>query len=691
MASKIKLLPGMELPLTFGFNAFGAYFMNLDGKPLFDPTAYSGPVSDKPYRGDDSYHIPEPIQWNTRDRRIYHSQETTYSSATELDTKYSASIEASYSGLIWNGSAKGSVSVSQNLQFESSYSYSFSQGFGELYEISHGPSTDEFLPVNKVFAEAVNALKVSPQSEEDWNAYFAIFETFGTHYFKSGAIGGYFAMITSIKDELMRSRNEEEIATEISAGFNYMVKQGEMNAELAYKGSKFLEEHSHEVTFDFTFEGGKYTKNIEEFFESLTGDYQPAILIDGGPAKANRAPKASDLAAAKFGAVSDVAAAIVEDRSSAEAVKESMIAALRQWAFLKQHEASGIVARPRIIPPEADYQTISDTFIVANATAEIYQEGARGGLTLAAGPGVTPQSVYAITSCHYYPRHSELLATNSCSMPVTGKQKVLIRATDPHDVTPTAYCWEFMQGTEWISLVGEPSGGDWVSSGNPATAGQDGFLIASIDCSEASGATDGSRGCIAGGVQEPDGQMLYNLTACAHRWESDDRRLPRASLTMPLIKGKKYYIETKTTSEDPRFSLYCVQLTKNVRFSREIGVQNVLPNVEFKAEEDSILFGMLTGPDVSKVRLQSHGAAKVFFDQDLYGPMPIASASVESGRAIPHTDKLAFYIFNNALCCPVPKNVSCRVQVKPKESLDRGSIKASFWRIALEPVPPWEW
>jgi hypothetical protein len=239
-----------------------------------------------------TYNLDKKVSWGTGGMRdvpdavaanastnFYSRQSTVLmEDQADYDRLYTASVNAEYAGVSWSGSVQSSFLYHGNLFTSASSTYalnSFAQGVlnferNQLHESA----------LTAAFVAALKALPLTVKTPQDQSAYFAFFDSYGTHFAQHGSMGGTVMMETDIADSVMKSSTKLEVSAAVSAGYDGVVASGKMSASAAYASSDLLNKHRNEIQITLNVMGGMYSPDgtIADWQASIYNS--PSLLLN---------------------------------------------------------------------------------------------------------------------------------------------------------------------------------------------------------------------------------------------------------------------------------------------------------------------------------------------------------------------------------------------------------------------------
>lgn len=555
--------PPPELTNFVG-NAYNAKDGNFLSKPVF---ALSYNQGRKVVWGPDKEikNIPDQISASISTSHNEVNTSLLLESKADYDRSFSASVGVEYSGVTYSGSVQSNLLYHGNL-FSSTSSF-YALNF-YLQTILIFERIDWTLEDN--FKAAINELPEDISSPDNQQKYFDFFDVYGTHYAKSGTMGGTIVMESDVQDSLLESASQSEVATAISAGYEAIVSSGKLDVSTAYSQSDFLNKHRSSIAISLDVLGGIYASG-EAIIDWVKSIYNTPSLVLTVPSVVKPMTTLESISN------------LVKIAGGKPQIATNIISLVHNYVMRPTLSDDSLLSSPVPIDFRVVYDTTGksveagDGFVVCSI--EPSADGDRGYIQAYDDTSSDPTTLRATASQHFFTKDDHYIPYASLTMPT------------PHGTcftahkTPTA-------GSPTTSLqfigfgnVGEEGMGSWqpIALGSNLIAPSDGFVVAYVDWNNVNGA----RGYIQG---------LQNdkvvAAASQHYFTKSDIMVPTNSFCMPICKGTPYKVTFTATAPNPTAQAYFVPLSEEYIFFDSF--QSRTENRVYQALTDGFLVACLS-------------------------------------------------------------------------------------------------
>jgi len=639
----IPKIPNLQNYIENAFNAKTGDFL---GSPVFAV----------------SYSAEKTIEWNgvlkEIPEQIAAENSTTYyqnnsslllENQADYDEKFSAAIDAKYSGIAYSGSLQSSLMYHGNLFTQSNSFYtmnSYVQTLLSLERIGEPSLTEAFKADLIKLPENIE----TPASQQ---TYIKFFDKYGSHYLTRGNMGGTVILEATISEEILRSATEYEVTTAIQAGYKAIVTSGSLDINTAYQKNTFLSQHKENIALSVTVLGGLYNTD-EKISDWVKSCYNTPTIIFNQPN--------IEVKSMKLECVSELCTL-----AGAKAQIAFNIQTLLP-VYLEQDVAKdGLIATPKNINTDTVKQAVhSDGFILSSL--KDVNNSSRSTLQAFEATSDNPNIMRACASQHYYPPHDMHIRTSSSTMPVIKGDfyNSVFKTTDNNPACTNQFIG---LGDDDQNLLGEYTALD--SFNNPVTAPCDGFIVGYVDGS----GDNGSRSYLVAS-QNLDGNYVPVAGASQHWYTSGgDSWIPMNSFCMPIKNGTKYILSFNPTCGSPIKKAFFVPLANTHYFFDKLRSRN--SDTVYEAKSDGFLIAFLTFNNNGD---RGYINAYSFNDQNL-----LESNGLMTSTSIHYYTDSDRHIGKNTLMIPVPKGNYYKVGLT--NTCGKCSVTTFWIPIGLVPMP----
>ena len=556
MSDKQTLPPGMRIPVSNGYNALKAKFTN---KAIFTLSLSKrkavryGSSSE----GNSSCAIPDRIVFKKPWRGSSSSSTAVLRKKEDYDKYFSPPVKAEYASLTFADAAQSDLAFHGSLFTESERSYIVSFISRLIYSIRR-TGADE---LTQEFSDALAGLPVEfvsgSKSQQD---FFGFFDSFGTHYLKTGRFGGFVAMEASIANPLFEKLKEAEIVAGVKSGFGAIVKSGRMDAGIAYRASKFLGRYKDQICINIYTGGGARRDSIRGYFQTIP--VRPILLTN----------------TAAFGKTEFVCFdTLIKDEAKRKAFNKAV------EAYISGGDSSGsAIGVGKMQDMGGVYRTTADSLVLG--TLKTSASG-QAEFRVFSDDSSALSTMRGCCSVSNYPSFSgKLIGSQVCHasflLPVRRGNYYSVKK-ESMSGSPD---YQFLE----YSLLSRdtPAIGEWqpIVTDAPVKATSDGFVIAIIDCVR----NLGSQGAIFGQIS-CDAKNFSDVaaaTACRSN-EPYTCFASRQSFCMPVRKGESYIVKTEIKNAKPEYQTFWTPLSERIALFQS-PVSRMRDSV-YKAHSDGLL------------------------------------------------------------------------------------------------------
>ena len=499
----------------------------------------------------------------------------------DYDRTFSLSLGAEFSGATFTGSTNSSLLYHGNL-FESQ-DKTYALNFAQQRVLSFERLTPK-IALEDDFATALGSLPADTATSASKQKYIEFFDLYGTHYITNGAMGGTLVMETDVLNTLWTEQNSLEVRAAIEAGFEGVVKSGNVSSEAAYGASQYLEAYKSDIVIKTNVMGGLYSQgeSINAWQESLYNS--PILLLDipHGQSLTVLAP-ISHLVGCVSGLSSDIASNI-----------DSMM-----QAYMTQDESiDGLLASPENIPFGVVKERKLGGFVLASIQSE--SNGDRGYLHASEGTDQSSLPNRATASQHHY--GAVRIPDSSLMMPVRGEKAGTEKAGTSFVANEKLTSGQPSTSAKYVGFAIQDDPLDAYENVelNTTHTSTGGFVVAYVDWNK----DDGSRGYIHGLL---DGAIVAG--ASQHRYWDQNIIVPTNSFCMPVPAQSTFQVKFEITSGNPIAGAFFVPLAGNLSLSKP---ENRQEGIGHPAKTDGFLVAYLhqtADGNCGSVKLYSHSNA----------------------------------------------------------------------------------
>ena len=560
MTNKKALPPGMRIPVSNGYNALKAKFTN---KAIFVPSFSKGRTVKYgvAQAGKASYAIPDRIAFKKPWRGSSSSSIVVLRKKEDYDKYFSAPVKTEYAGLTFADAAQSNTVFHGSLFAEAERSYIVNFSVWLAYSVQRREADE----LTQEFADALAGLPSEfSQEAESRKDFFGFFDSFGTHYLKTGRFGGFMAMESSIANPLFDKLKEAEIVAGVNAGFGGLVKSGRMDAGIAYKASEFLGRYKDQIYINIYTGGGMRRDSIRGYFQTIPA--RPILLTH-----------TDAFGKTEFVCLGD----LIKDEAKRKAFNKAV------GAYISGGDSGGsAISAGKIQDLGGVYRTPADSLVLG--TLRISSSG-QADFRVFSDDSSALSTMRGCCSVSNYPSFSgKLIGNQVCySSFLVPVRRGNYYAAKKESMSGSPDC-QFM---EYSLLSREtPAIGEWqvIDTDAPVKAASDGFVIAAIDCVR----NLGSHGAIFGRIS-CDAKSYVDI-AVASACRSNEPYTcfaSRQSFCMPVRKGESYIIKTETKDARPEYQAFWAPLSERISLFQS-PVSRMRDSV-YKAHSDGLLTVMV--------------------------------------------------------------------------------------------------
>ncbi|NUP05009.1 MAG: hypothetical protein HOW73_02995 [Polyangiaceae bacterium] len=629
--SDVRVLPGLKGPIQFGYNALRG---NFAGEAVFVLSFDEGEIVEYgPDGAKEEYAIPDGVGIDLGTSTYKSSTTDLLETTSDYDSYFSSSVSGSMSYMSYSASVNSSLAFRGSLFQQKSTYYAADFGMNKVYYAQR----NVIGALEPTFEAALAGLPLACTTTDEREAYFKFFDLYGTHYFKRGSFGCYYAMQTEIESTLVEESQQTEITGSIDAAFNEVTTSGSMSVDVASTNSSFLSNNQESFSFEFFTYGGDGSSaegDISKFYTSAYGN--PIMLMN-----------LTNLPPAVASPLSDLIAP-ADDHAAREKAFTDALQAYIEAAT----EGDGLLGTQEELSVNVQHTAAHDGFLVGNVTRDDDTDGDRATLVLVADPTSTattyPTTSRAGLSMHYYSKDDHHVFVSSLTTPIRKGDK---------------WCANYSVGSKKpivnfafqpLSITNGAAFGEWKSApiGSAQTATTGGMLVAMISCTQ-----DGARGYIQG-YQTMGGGLAQCAAASGHYYKDHDEWIKYNSFCMPVPAGSAYQVKLVASHGSPTATAFWLPIEGDLGLIEAPISDN--GNVK-QAETDGILLGMINAPDDG-----DRGSLKVYVadsEEDIEGDnykklLPTMATSIhwykDDDRWVPY----------NSVCVPIPRGMFYRAVTK---------------------------
>jgi hypothetical protein len=570
--------PPPELTNFVG-NSYNAKDGNFLSRPIFALTYNQGrTVTWGPTR--EIRDIPDQISASISTAHSEVRTSLLMESRADYDRSFSASVGAEYSGVTYSGSAQS------NLLYHGSLFSSVSSFYALNFYLQTVLIFERIdLALDDNFRAALNALPLDISSSDNQQRYFDFFEAYGTHYAKSGTMGGTIVMETDIQDSVLETASQTEVAAAISVGYDAIVTSGKLDVNTAYTQSDFLNKHRSSIAISLNVLGGTYASG-EAIIDWVNSIYNTPSLVLTVPSAMRPLTTLESIAN------------LVGIAGGNPQIAANIISLVHNYVMQSTLDDGSLLSSPVPIDFSIVYDTTGnsveagDGFVVG--LIEPSAEGDRGSIQAYDDFNGDPTVLRAVASQHLFTKDDDIIPYASLTMPTPHGTHFTAQKIPTAGMPTTSL--QFIG----FGNVGEEGMGSWqeIAIGSDLVASSDGFVVAYVDWN----GVNGARGYVQG-LQ--NNQVVAG--ASQHYFTKSDIIVPGNSFCMPICKGTAYKVTFTATALNPRAQAYFVPLSEAYLFFDSF--QTRTENRVYQAPTDGFLLAYLfaqTNGDRGFVHLYSH-------------------------------------------------------------------------------------
>lgn len=546
-------------------NAFNTKDGNFLSKPIFKETTNN----------------QETVRWDGRDEVIpdqisasaasYHDEVKStllMASKSDYDRQFSMSLGAEYSGVTFSGSVNSNYLYHGNLFTQKNSSYGLNFFMQRVLEFERKPV--EASDLEDSFVAAIQKLPTDLDTGNAIEQYFDFFDAYGTHYLKSGTMGGQIVMETRVDNSLIKSSTQHEVSAAISAGYSGVVANGSLNASAAYSSNDFLEQNRDKTDISLHVMGGIYTSDSESITEWARSIYETPSLLLSCPTSPTR--QYSVLVC-----ITD----LVAIAGAAERVADNIRVAIQEYIVSDAYD-DGLLGLPTEIHARHVYhQQLGAAIVLGMVSRKGNEQGARSILTAYNTEQQQCDIPRAMASQIFWTQGDVQVPVTSLALPVPLRSYYDIADNHTSSVIADTKLSVVEFGDDALDVLGP-----WteVPIDTLFKPEQDGFVVAYVDWN----GVEGTRAAIEGIVGD-DKQVIAG--ASQHRYGASSEFIPCNSFCMPVKEGQSIDIKLKKTSGSPVAKAFYIPLSKTVACLGEMKPRK--RNTTYEAQEDGFLLAYL--------------------------------------------------------------------------------------------------
>jgi hypothetical protein len=546
-------------------NAYNAKDGNFLSLPVFALTYTKGQTVNW---GSGQRDIPDAVSASAASQFYSRQTSVLMEDQADYDRLYSASVNAEYSGVSWSGSVQSSFLYHGNMFSSTSSTYALNSFAQSVLTFERRPITAAAL--TSEFAAALSALPVDISTSPNQAAYFAFFDSYGTHYAQYGTMGGTVVMETEIDDSVFESTTAIEVSASLSVGYQGIVASGKMDVSAAYKSSDFLYKHRNDIRISLNVMGGLYSpdESIAAWQQSIYNS--PSLLLN--------VPNQMKPALTQLRCVSNLVGLVSGLSATVATNIEQLLPAYLTPAYF----ADGMLGSPRNIAfAQVKQAALGDGFLFG--TIQQTNNGDRGYLQGFNDDTANPSVQRACASQHWYMQADDWIGSASMMMPMPKGSY--------YTATTQTTSGEPQSSLNFVAFgnIDATCFGDWqnVAVNTPIQAPCDGFVVASIDWA----GQDGARGTIIGSQWASGATPNAVAGSSQHYYSGSDIIVPTNSFCMPVTKGINYKVALNQTSGTPKGAAYFVPMQDGVAALG--GFQQRQAGRTYQAQTDGFLLAFL--------------------------------------------------------------------------------------------------
>ena len=562
MSDTQTLPPGMRIPVSNGYNAQKAKFTE---KAIFTPSFSNGRMVKygASQTGKSSYAIPDHIVFKKPWRVSSSGNTVVLRKKEDYDKYFSAPIKAEYAGLTFADAAQSDLAFHGSLFTESERSYIVSFVSRLIYSIQR-TGADE---LTQEFSDALAGLPAEfaagAKSQQD---FFSFFDSFGTHYLKTGRFGGFMAMEASITNPLFEKLKEAEIVAGVKSGFGALVKSGKMDDGIAYRASKFLGRYKDQIYINIYTGGGVRRDSIRGYLQTISA--RPILLTN----------------TSAFGKTEFICFdTLIKDEAKRKAFNKAV------ESYISGGDSSGsAIGAGKIQDMGGVYRTPADSLVLG--TLKTAASG-QAEFRVFSDDSSALSTMRGCCSVSNYPSFSgKLIGSQVCHasflLPVRRGNYYAVKK----ESMSGAPDYQFLE----YSLLSRdtPAIGEWqpIVTDAPVKAESDGFIIATIDCVR----NLGSQGAIFGQISF-DAKNFWDVAAASACRSNEPYTCfaSRQSFCMPVRKGESYIVKTEIKNSKPEYQAFWAPLEEQISLFQAPVLR--LRDSVYKAHSDGLLTVLAKG------------------------------------------------------------------------------------------------
>lgn len=628
MTDKKTLPPGMRIPVTNGYNALKAKFTS---KAIFEPSFSKGKTVKygAAQGGKSSYALPDRIAFKKPWRASSASSTLLLHKKEDYDKYFSAPVKAEYAGLTFADAAQSDLAFHGSLFAEAERSYVVNFTTLLAYSIQRKDADELTQECSDALAALPSEFSQDAKVRQD---FFSFFDSFGTHYLKTGHFGGFMAIEASIANPLFEKLKEAEIVAGVKAGFGGFMKAGRMDAGIAYKASKFLGRYKDQIFINIYTGGGVRRDGVRAYFQTIPA--RPILLTNTGA----------------FGKTEFVCFGnLIKDEARRKAFNKAV------EAYISGGDSVGsAIGAGKIQDMGGVYRTPADSLVMG--TLQMSASG-QAEFRVFSGDSSALSTMRGCCSVSNYPSFSGKLIGNQVCY---SSFLVPVRRGDYYAVKK-----ESMSGSpdcqflEYALLSRDtPAIGEWqvIDTDAPIKVASDGFVVAAIDCVR----NLGSQGAIFGRIS-CDAKSYADIAAASACRSNEPYTCfaSRQSFCMPVRKGESYIVKTEAKEGKPEYQALWAPLSERISLF-QAPVSRMRDSV-YKAHSDGLLTVMVKASGTDGL---GHIDVRMAAEPNNLDSAPIARTAVH-----------APVIMYNSITVPVHKGYYYKIV----SNVEVGAVDVSAW------------
>ncbi|MFZ0422390.1 MAG: MAC/perforin domain-containing protein [Xanthobacteraceae bacterium] len=468
------------------------------------------------------YDVPDGITASA-DSKAGGTEATMFRGLHTIDeNKFSTSVEASLDTGETSASASFSLAKTSNVDADTSNTTTVIAYYKVLYSLRRGAPGELTADFAKAMANLPDTY--APDNEASFTTFF---QTWGTHYFKSGYFGGSWLMKTVLSTSDIKTLTTEDIKTAIATSFKAGTASGSAKSEIATSTSNSTQNVVNASNITWSCVGGDSDKELNDWLISILKN--PNFLMD-----------VTAVTAQPIAPTFNPIWILQTDPQKQDALKQA-------WQAYLPPERTLTLPPPIGASTSVDMQVSSDGFLSAGITTGANGDD-HGWFDAFTGDGTHPTQRVAGASMQNY--DGAEINQSTCFMPVRKGNFYRVDYTQRRNNPSTQATFQpFPLAFGAWQEIGVPLDRLMVT---PAKT--DGFLVVKVQYD----GQNGTYGSVIGAQGTGNPATFKRCGAATVQWYDDTGSyVPVQSFCMPVVQGNDYCI-----SFEQRDAFHSVQMSQ---------------------------------------------------------------------------------------------------------------------------------